>query len=368
MNSDTMLVLCRKCRQKIALPMGFDSPVFLCPRCQTSMRTPPEVMLAPPVPEIESAEEPTSEPPEESLLELPTESFEPPPAHAVESHLASEAPAFIETSDNDSPDLSRLDTTDTATMPDLQQVMPSDADRQSAMSEPAAFHNAPSTELELPQKDAQAHPMPPTVTDKDSAKAATGGKRSYASSYAAKGGRAAEEALKSPKKTMATQKKAPARNIRRELVDEIGESALVGMIKEFYENEVASQPITRPQFLQKLMKKGLSAEVATEVISYAQNSPEGKAIALGTSWTTFYWGLAAIIGGVLLNIITVATTGYIVKYFILVPMLGFIAVVNSGQKILTVSFPMFSKTSIQAMIFLVFLLVGGMFFYFTVLK
>lgn len=364
MNSDTMLVLCRKCRQKIALPMGFDSPVFLCPRCQTSMRTPPEVMLAPPVPEIEPAAELTPEP----QLELPTESFEQPPAHAFESPLASETPAFTETSDNDLPDLSRLDTPDTATMPDLQEVMPSDADRQSAMSESAAFYNEPSAEVESSQRGAQAHPMAPDVSGKGSAQAPAGGKRSYASSYAAKGGRAAEKALESPKKTMATQKKAPARNIRRELVDEIGESALVGMIKEFYENEVASQPITRPQFLQKLMKKGLSAEVATEVISYAQNSPEGKEIALGTSWTTFYWGLAAIIGGVLLNIITVATTGYIVKYFILVPMLGFVAVVNSGQKILTVSFPMFSKTSIQAMIFLVFLLVGGMFFYFTVLK
>ncbi|MGM0599275.1 MAG: hypothetical protein ACQETH_05575 [Candidatus Rifleibacteriota bacterium] len=46
--SETLVVKCNKCSQKIALPYDFDSPVFLCPRCQNKMTTPPEIFSSPP--------------------------------------------------------------------------------------------------------------------------------------------------------------------------------------------------------------------------------------------------------------------------------------------------------------------------------
>ncbi|EKD82754.1 MAG: hypothetical protein ACD_39C01117G0003 [uncultured bacterium] len=370
MNSDTMVVLCRKCRQKIALPMGFDSPVFLCPRCQTSMQTPPEIMAPSPAIVAKPVAAPQSKPQPVSAAEIHKQ----PPVSVKQSVAAPSQPVASPVESpfaSELPDQSQFDVTAPSPIPDLKDVPPvtENAAPVPKVQNPTTTQNYAAdtalsvmAEIEIPAAPAQS------ADDKSSSKSAAGGKKSYASAYAAKGGRAGEKPS-APSKTMAASTKKPAvRNIRRELVEKVGESALVAMIKEFAENEVASQPIPKPEFLQKLMKKGLSANDATDLISYAQNSPEGKEIALGTSWQTFYWGVGAMVGGVLLNILTVAATGYIVKYFMLIPLLGFIAVVNSGQKILTVSFPMFSKTSVQAMIFLAFLLIGGIFFYFTVLS
>lgn len=47
MAKQTLVVLCNNCSQKIALPMDFDSPVFLCPKCHNEMRTPPQVFTPP---------------------------------------------------------------------------------------------------------------------------------------------------------------------------------------------------------------------------------------------------------------------------------------------------------------------------------
>ncbi len=333
MGSDSVVVLCRNCRQKIALPLGFDSPVFLCPRCQTSMQTPPEVMFPPkPLVPVLDVSDAFSQPKMPDINDFVT-----PVDTQMDNHFET-----IEKK----PGSGSEESTSTVNVLATPFLDPQSGGAPVADNFKAGQPTTPPVN------------KPPTEAVNSSA---AGGRKSYAAAYAAKGGNAVAKA--SP-----PVKKAATRNIRRELVDEMGEAALVGIIKEFIENEISSAPITRAAFLQKLIKKGLTAEVATNVISYAQNSSEGKEIALGTSWTTFYWGLASLVGGTLLNIMVAATTGYIVKYLAAIPLLGFAAVVNAGQKILHVNFPSTSKTTIQALIFLIFILVGGIFFYYTVIK
>jgi hypothetical protein len=107
----------------------------------------------------------------------------------------------------------------------------------------------------------------------------------------------------------------------------------------------------------------MDAQTAAALIAYAENSEEGKQIALGTSWTTFYYGLAALVGGTIINAITIYTTGYVVKALGAIPMIGFLVVVNSGQKILSVNFPIFNNQLFQLLIFIIFLgLMGGGFY------
>lgn len=151
---------------------------------------------------------------------------------------------------------------------------------------------------------------------------------------------------------------------RRELVAELGEASLVTLVELYVKNSIDPQPKTKVQFMQGLMSEGMRSEIAMAVMDYAENSEEGKDIALGTSWETLWYGLAAVVFGILLNVFTVVATGYIVKGLVAIPILGFLALVNSGQKILLVNYPIFKGPLGQALLFLCFLgFMGGLGYY-----
>lgn len=134
-------------------------------------------------------------------------------------------------------------------------------------------------------------------------------------------------------------------------------------IKAWIQNSISPQPESKEAFMRRLVKKGMDAQTAAALIAYAENSEEGKQIALGTSWTNFYYGLAALVGGTIINAITIFATGYMVKALAAIPMIGFLVVVNSGQKILSVNFQIFNNQLFQLLIFLIFLgLMGGGFY------
>jgi hypothetical protein len=165
------------------------------------------------------------------------------------------------------------------------------------------------------------------------------------------------------KKTSATSGPKRKKGIRAELVEKVGDIELVEHIKDYIENSLSAKPISKQEFVRKLVRTGMDTQTALTLIAYAENSDEGKEIALGSAWTTFYYGMAALIGGLLLNGLTIVLAGVIIKFLVAIPIFGFLAVANGGQKILAVNFPVFNNTFFQILLFLIFLIVLGGGFY-----
>lgn len=306
---ESLIVRCSKCSQKIALPYGFDSPVFICPKCQNQMATPAEV-LAP-----QSNNQPTQLPP----VSTKSPSVKPPPQQV------NQIDPF------DSPQVP------TEKSPQQESIQPEPERRVSAT--PAQENPVRQNAFNSVATPASAASQPATTQPP---------RKTYPSKYP-----------KPTTKTPAPKKK----NARTELAEKVGDIELTEHIKAWIQNSISPQPESKEAFMRRLMKNGMDAQTASALIAYAENSEEGKQIALGTSWTNFYYGLAAVVGGIIINAITIFATGYVVKALAAIPMIGFLVVVNSGQKILSVNFPIFNNQLFQLLIFLIFLgLMGGGFY------
>lgn len=159
--------------------------------------------------------------------------------------------------------------------------------------------------------------------------------------------------------------KSSKKGTRAELVEKIGERKLKEHIEAYIENSLSAQPESKEAFLRRLVKSGIDTQTAAALIAYAEKSDEGKEIAIGTSKTVFVYGMAALIGGIAINAATVVIAGVVIKFLAIIPAFGLIAVVNSGQKILSVKYPIFNNQLFQLLIFLIFIAMFVGFFYFA---
>ncbi len=306
---ESLIVRCSKCSQKIALPYGFDSPVFICPKCQNQMATPAEV-LAP-----QSNNQPT---------QLPPASTDSPPVKSPPQQAGQISPFG-------SPQVP------TEKSPQQESIQPKPEPERQIPVNPTPENPGHKNPFNSVATHAGAASQPATTQPP---------RKTYPSKYP-----------KPTTKTPAPKKK----NARTELAEKVGDIELTEHIKAWVQNSISPQPESKEAFMRRLMKNGMDAQTASALIAYAENSEEGKQIALGTSWTNFYYGLAAVVGGIIINAITIFATGYVVKALAAIPMIGFLVVVNSGQKILSVNFPIFNNQLFQLLIFLIFLglMVGG---------
>jgi hypothetical protein len=308
---ESLIVRCSKCSQKIALPYGFDSQVFICPKCQHQMATPAQVFTPQDRPQQAQTPPEPSEPPSIKSSSQQT------------SHISPTNPP---------------------------QAMPTDLTGQKEI-QPKSEPEQKTPAIPEPENTPAANGLNTAATHASSVAQSTPNlppRKTYPSKYPK-----ATAKPPSPKKKSA----------RAQLVEKVGDLELTEHIQAWVQNSISPQPESKEAFMRRLVKNGMDAQTAAALIAYAENSEEGKQIALGTSWTTFYYGLAALVGGTIINAITIYTTGYVVKALGAIPMIGFLVVVNSGQKILSVNFPIFNNQLFQLLIFIIFLgLMGGGFY------